>query len=126
MAYRYWAEAGDLWVADDAHVVWRGRPDGKPVSAAVLIAGTDDAAVLLDAAAGPRNAFGDLRGWPHLLRVRPTGEVVWRVAADVASDDWWTSVARDERGRVRASTWSGYVRDLDADTGRVLRSAFHK
>ena len=123
---RYWVESDRVWSADARGVVWHGCPDGKPAQVAVAIPGTDDAAVLLSAHAGPRDAVG-LRTWPHLLRMRPTGEVVWRIAAtgETGERDWWTAL-RIVDGLLTANTWSCYYRTLDPTTGRTLSSVFTK
>src|SRR5262245_36295458 len=68
---RYWVESEELWSANDGGVVWRGRPDGHPAVAAVPLAGTDDAIVLLSTDSGPRTPLGELKGWPNLIRIRP-------------------------------------------------------
>ena len=124
---RYWVESDEVWSADDRGVIWRGRPDGKPAKVVVGIPGTDDAAVLLDAESGPRDENGKLRTWPHLVRIRPTGEVVWRIAAGTGSGerDWWTSLQVVE-GALTANTWSCYYQTLDEKTGRVRSSTFTK
>jgi hypothetical protein len=122
---RYWVESDEVWSANAGGVVWRGCPDGKPAKVVVAIPGTDDAAVLLDAEAGPRDAIG-LRTWPHLLRIRPTGEVVWRIAATSAGErDWWTALQVVD-GSLTANTWSCYYQTLDPNTGRTLSSVFTK
>jgi hypothetical protein len=120
---RYWVESEDLWSADERGVVWRGRPDGKPVQAAVGIPGTDDAAVLLDVEAGPRDPLGHLKTWPHLVRVRPNGDIVWRLAATEASGerDCWTSVHAVDASLV-VTTQSAQWKTIEAATGRVLTS----
>lgn len=120
---RYWVESEDLWSADDRGVVWRGRPDGKPVLAAVGIPGTEDAAVLLDVESGPRDPLGHLKTWAHLVRVRPNGDVVWRLAATEASGerDWWTSVHVVDDSLV-ATTLSARWQTIEAATGRILTS----
>jgi hypothetical protein len=124
---RYWVEAQELWSADDKGVTWHGRPDDKPVVSAVSVPETEDAAVLLDAEAGPRTPLGDLKGWPHFLRVKPQGKVVWRVEAGLSPGDrdWWTVIEIEGESLV-ASTSSCYRKVLDKDTGRVLSSTFTK
>ena len=124
---RYWIEAEDLWAADESGLRWRGRPDGCPVVFATSLPGTDDAIALLNAESGPRNSLGDAKGWPHLVRVRADGTVVWRAAAGLeASDqDWWVSVDVTADG-LFANTWSCYRRRLDEASGRVLSSVFTK
>jgi hypothetical protein len=124
---RYWVESQELWSADDRSVIWHGRPDEKPVVAVVAIPGTEDAVVVLDAEAGPRTPLGDLKGWPHLLRVGPTGAIIWRSEAGTSSGDrdWWLGVEATS-GALTASTWSGFQKVLDKDTGRVLSSTFTK
>jgi hypothetical protein len=119
----YWVESEELWSANDHGVTWHGRLDGAPVVAAVPLPRTEDAIVLLDSFAGPRNPYGDLLGWPHLLRVRPTGSVVWRATA--GDKDWWVAVIATEQG-LFANTWSCYRQMLDADTGKILSSEFTK
>ena len=123
---RYWVESDELWCATDTEPGWHGRPDGHPVVFAALVPGTNDAVVLLDAESGPRDSLGRVRGWPHLVRVRPDGTVVWRAAAGLSPSDhdWWVAV--DVTDGVVASTWSGYRRRLDWEDGHVLSSVFVK
>lgn len=124
----YWVESDELWLADERAIIWHGRPEGKPVKLAVAIPDTDDAAVLLDVEAGPRDPLGELKSWPHLLRVSPTGAVVWRRAAGDGSfgeRDFWTSLQVVD-GALVATTWSCYLKTLDAATGRTLSSVFTK
>ncbi len=124
---RYWVESEDLWVADAEAVTWRGRPDGMPVEFVIPIPETRDALVILNPNAGPRTPYGDLKGWPHLLRVRPDGEVVWRIepGPNPGEHDWWTAVEISEQSIV-ATTWSCWRQTLDPETGRVLSSVFTK
>lgn len=123
MKYRYWIENGALCVADESRLVWRGELASRPASRVVAIPGTDDAAVVLDPDAGPRNALGQVKAWPHLARVTPQGHVRWQVEA--GPHDWWVSI-RTEGDRLLANTWSGFLKELDPDTGRVLSSTFTK
>jgi hypothetical protein len=97
-----------------------------PADVVAAIPSTDDAAVLLNADAGPRDAHG-LRTWPNLLRIRPSGEVVWRIAAasGTGERDWWTYLQVVD-GSLTANTWSCYYQTLDPKTGRVLSSVFTK
>jgi hypothetical protein len=124
---RYWVESEDLWSADDAGVVWRGRPDGHPAVSAVLLPGTDDAVVLLSAESGPRSPLGAVRRWPNLVRVRPDGTVVWRAAVGPNSGepDWWVSVDVGTDA-LYANTWSCYRCQLDRESGAALSSVFTK
>jgi hypothetical protein len=94
-----------------------------PVVSVRLLPETDDAVVLLNAESGPRNALGDLKGWPHLVRVRPNGTVVWRTEA--GDRDWWVTVDVTPDG-LFANTWSGYRRRLDRETGAQVSSVFTK
>jgi hypothetical protein len=124
---QYWVETLELWAARDREVTWHGRPDSKPVVQAVGIPGTDDALVLLDPESGPRTPFGQLKGWPHLVRVRPDGQVVWRIEAGAVGGehDWWTGIDVADT-RLWATTYSGYHKELDPNTGRTLASVFTK
>lgn len=54
---RYWIESEDLWSANEAGVVWRGRPDGHPPVSVGLLPGSDHAIVLLDVESGPRKVI---------------------------------------------------------------------
>jgi hypothetical protein len=124
---RYWIESEDLWSANEGGVVWHGRPDGHSALSVLPLPGTDDAVVLLHWESGPRNPLGDLKGWPNLVRVRPDGTVAWRAnAGRISGDqDWWVSVDI-EADNVYASTWSGYRRRVDRESGTVLSSVFTK
>jgi len=124
---RYWVESEDLWVANEAGVVWRGRPDGHPPVSVSLLPGSDDAVVLLDVESGPRNPLGGLKKWPNLVRVRADGTVVWRASAGQNSGegDWWVAV--DVKGDIlQANTWSCHQCHLDPESGSVLSSVFTK
>src|SRR5262245_5194799 len=120
---RYWVESDELWSANDDGVIWRGRPDGHPVVFAARLPGTEDAVVLLNAESGPRNSLGDLKGWPHLMRVRPDGTVAWRASA--GDRDWWGRITVTDT-ELRANTWGGYQKHLDRRTGDTLSSVFTK
>ena len=124
---RYWVESDDLWSANGEAIVWRGRPDGHPAVSAVALPGTDDAVVLLSAQSGPRNPLGKLKGWPNLVRIRPDGTVVWRVApGQRPSDrDWWVSVDIED-DTLYANSWSCYRCRLDPESGSVMSSVFTK
>jgi hypothetical protein len=127
MDYSYSIEHGDLCVAGEGGKVWRGRPDGMPVLEVVPIPDAPDVVARLEPEAGPRNALGDLRGWPNLVRVRPDGSVVWRAAAGQRESDrdWWTAVRLSE-GRLIAFTWSCFEKTLDPGTGRILAAVYTK
>jgi hypothetical protein len=124
---RYWVEGSELWSANESGILWRGRPDGRPVRCVVRLGGTDDCAVLLDPDAGPRNPLRDLLGWPNLVRVGPAGTIAWRAAASESESDrdWW--VAIDAVGDMLfGNTWSCYRKRLDPNTGHVLSAVFVK
>jgi len=124
LAFTYWVESGELWVADGGHVTWHGRPDGKPVRSAIALPGTDDAVVVLDCGAGERLPGGVIRGWPNLVRVRADGSVAWRTTALDAQDSWvsvqWSS------GVLTANTWTCFAVTLDPDSGAKLSQRFTK
>lgn len=124
MVHLFWIESKELWVADGSQVVWRGQPDDIPVESVIAIPGTEDAIAVLDADAGPRNALGDLKDWPNLIRVTATGRVVWR-APPPGTRDWWVGVAWTENG-LMAHTWSGLAVVLDPDTGLEISRVFAK
>jgi hypothetical protein len=124
MPYSFWVESEDLWVADDSRAVWRGRPDGAPVLSVVALPGTEYAVALLDAQAGPRNAAGDLMGWPNLVCVNATGAVIWRAATN-DSQDCWVAVEWQD-GHLYAHTWSCCSVTLDPGTGREISRVFTK
>jgi len=124
---RYWVESEDLWCADEAGVLWRGRPDGHAAVSVVSLPGADDAVVLLSPESGPRNPLGQLKKWPNLVRVRADGAVVWRAPAGQGSGegDWWVSV--DIKGdTLYANTWSCYRCQLDQESGTTVSSVFTK
>jgi len=124
---RYWVESSELWLAGEREVTWHGWPDGKPVSQAIGIPGSEDALVLLNSDAGPRTPYGDLKGWPNLVRVRPDGHVVWRVEAGTTEGDrdWWTAIEATSVG-IWGTTWSCHRKEVDAGSGRILDSLFTK
>jgi hypothetical protein len=123
---QYWVESEDLWAANEAGVVWHGRPDGRPAISAVLLPGTEDAVVILSAK-GLRRPLGELKRWPNLVRVRPDGTIVWRASADPTSTegDGWTSVGI-EGDTLHGFTWSCYVCQIDPKSGSVLSRVFTK
>jgi len=57
----------------NGRVRWRGRPDGYPAKAVVPLPDSDDAVVLLDYVAGPKN-------FANLVRLTPDGRVAWRAS----------------------------------------------
>jgi hypothetical protein len=121
---RCWIEGDDLCFADAKRLVWRGRPDNAPVRSLVELPGVSDVVALLDHMAGPRNALGDVKGWPNLVRVSPGGDVIWRAASTDRQDVWVES--RWEGGRLLAWTLGGWKETLDHATGRVLQRVFTK
>jgi hypothetical protein len=123
---RYWVESDDLWAANEAGVIWRGRPEGRPVISAISLPGTDDAAAILSAR-GLRTPLRELKTWPSLVRVRPDGTIVWRVSADPHSTegDGWTSVGvKDDT--IYGFTWSCHLCQIDPESGSVLSKVFTK
>jgi hypothetical protein len=122
---RYWIESEDLWVADDARILWRGRPDGKrPGMVTPLPDG--DAIVMLAGVDAPRDPFGKPKAWANLIRVQPTGTVVWRAhPIENSGGDCWVGYSL-RVGGLQASTWSGYSCELDLQTGRILSKSFTK
>jgi hypothetical protein len=113
----FWIEAEDLWIADGARIVWRGRPEGKrPWRLAAMPDG--DAIVVLDPDDRPRNVRG-ARSWPNLIRVRPTGAVVWRADPFESRADFWVDVAF-RHGSLVAWTRSCYACEVDPRTGQTL------
>lgn len=117
-----WEIQGDQLAATDAsgRTLWRGRPlDGVPRSVLAL-EGSNDCIVLLryeDAPAGPNT---------NLLRLAPTGEIVWRAGlpSDEANDTY-VSVSRTADGVV-ANSWSGYWVRVDESSGMILERVFTK
>ena len=123
---RYWVESEDLWSANEAGVVWRGRPDGWPAISAVALPGTDDAVVILSGE-GLRMSLGERKRWPNMVRVRPDGTVVWRTSADPSSTegDAWTSVGL-QGDALYGFTWSCHSCQIDPESGAVLSKVFTK
>lgn len=102
---------------------WRGAIEGHRVRQVAGLSETDDAMVLLESP-----PIDDSRQpFPNLLRVRPTGSVVWRAELPVPGD-WTDSYVEFEQndGVLSANSWSCYYVVLDRETGRILSREFTK
>jgi hypothetical protein len=85
-----------------------------------------DAIVQLRGIDAPRDPFGHPKSWANLIRVRPTGEVVWRAypVENSGGDCWMYYSLRG--GGLEANTWSCYHCKLDLQTGRIRSRSFTK
>jgi hypothetical protein len=117
---RYELNDGEIVVKDEVdRVIWRGKPDGHPATAIVPLPDSDDAIVLLDYMAGPKN-------FANLFRITSTGRIVWRAAPPESStSDAYVEVRR--RGDAFfANSWSGFLVQIDIKTGMPTSSEFVK
>lgn len=99
--------------------------DGGVVKQRAQLPGTDDVVVLLD----PERRPDGVRAWHpfhNILRVSPTGEVLWR--ADLLPEEtaWkcWLGIVEAEP-TLRVWTAS-YEATIDSETGRIVDSTFTK
>ena len=116
----YELAAGDVVARDGAgNVRWRGRPDGFPTMAIVPLPDTEDAVVLLDYMAGPKN-------FSNLLRIRPDGTIVWRAAPpELSTNDAYVE-CRWRGDSFYANSWSGCLVEIDLETGVRKSTEFVK
>ncbi len=104
---------------DDADVLqWSGNLRGDGARTVLPIAGSGDAIVLVGGSARSQGSFR------NLLRVSPDGAIVWRAKVPTDSDSYVSVEWRSER--LWAHSWSCYLVEIDAGTGRVLQSLFTK
>ncbi len=104
---------------ESGRILWTGKPDGYPAKAVLPLPESEDAVVLLDYMAGPKV-------FANLVRISPTGEVVWRSdPPETSMPDAW--VQCEWRGNdLYVNSWSGYRVKLDLATGRPRTSEFVK
>ena len=103
----------------DIGVRWRGKPDGFPAKAVLPLPGSDDAVVLLDHMAGPKN-------FANLIRLAPDGRVLWRLAPPEGSTNDAYVDLRWRGDQLLANSWSGYLVRIDAASGQMTSSEFVK
>lgn len=116
----YELQSGEVVVRQsDGRVRWRGQPDGFPARAIVPLADSDDAVVLFDYIAGPKN-------FANLVRITRDGHVVWRMnPPEPSMPDAWVEfewVGED----LYVNSWSGYRVRVDLTTGKPSASEFVK
>ncbi len=117
---RYELNDGDVVVKDEVdRVIWKGKPDGFPATAIVPLPNSDDAIVLLDYMAGPKN-------FANLFRITPDGRVVWRAAPPESSTSDAYVEVRWRGDTFLANSWSGYLVQIDLETGKPSSSEFVK
>lgn len=112
--------AGQIVIRDSGGAIrWRGKPDGFPAKAILPLTNSEDAVVLLDRMAGPKN-------FANVIRLAPDGRTLWRLSPPEPSmPDAWVQcewVGDD----MYANSWSGYRVQIDLATGRPSRSEFVK
>jgi len=120
-AYR--TERGEIVVTDrgTGRLVWRGKPDGQPVSILMPLPDSEDCIALLDPDAGPiHDAFR------NLVRCRPDGTVVWRAdLPDWGMADGYVEMTWVDDG-LAAHSWSGYWARINPETGAIMSVTFTK
>jgi|HubBroStandDraft_1064217.scaffolds.fasta_scaffold1214561_1 outer membrane protein assembly factor BamB len=115
----YRISGGNLEVLDAMDAVrWAGKPKGMRPTSLLPIQGSNDCIVLCDPGAQPR-------GFKNLFRVTPNGDVAWEADLPSSGEDFYLSV-RYTNDVVLANTWSGFLVQLDLNTGRVARRTFVK
>jgi hypothetical protein len=96
---------------------------GSQVLEVVELPDSDDCVAVLD----PMDRPPGIESWhpfDNLVRLRPTGEVVW-VAHSPSDMKSWTTGLQMSDGRLIASAWSDRC-EVDPATGLVLRRWFVK
>jgi len=100
-------------------VLWKGKPDGYPAKAILPLPHSEDAVILLDYMAGPRN-------FANLIRMAPSGKVLWRAEPPETSADDAYVECRWQGDALVANSWSGYLVEIDLATGKPSSSQFVK
>src|SRR5919197_5329849 len=108
---RYELQSGDIVIREPGgRVRWQGMVDGFPAKAVIPLPNSDDAVVMLDRMAGPKN-------FANVLRLTPGGQVVWRLnPPEPSMPDAWVQcdwVGDD----LYANSWSGYRVRIDLANG---------
>jgi len=99
---------------------WRGKPQGIPVSKAILLPYANDLIVLLEYAYHPRRPFR------NLIRMRPDGSIIWHAELPQATaNDAYVDIELTG-GSLLAWSWSGYRVVIDPVSGKIIQKTFIK
>ena len=130
LRYKYSVKDGDLVIRDEKNnLIWRGKPKGSHVISAFALPSSDDAIVLLDW----KEAF--ISREKNLIRVGPKGEIKWEVREPVANGeiygidrkgDTYVRIFKIEGSNLFANSFSGFLDEIDIETGQVRKSTFVK
>lgn len=106
--------------ADSGIEIWRGQPEGYPVTWAAPIPGSDDGVVLYEYYR-PEKSSGSFH---NLVRVRPFGTIVWRAQLP-ATPDVYTS-AEILQNAISVFSFSCHRVLIDFETGHITDRIFTK
>jgi hypothetical protein len=120
----FWAESGQLCIADGLRILRRGDLDGADVLAVVQLKNSGTAVLLLDPEAGAKIPLGGLKGSANLVCVDSEARVRWR-SASPGEQDWWISIQM-VADTLSANTWSGFQVVIDPENGGHLSRTFVK
>ena len=116
----YITPSGELVILESrtGKEIWRGMPEGVPVSKAIALPDISDMMVLLAYPHHPRRLFS------NLIRMRPDGSIVWHAELPTGNDAYVDIEFRD--GSLSAWSWSGYKALVDLDSGSIALKTFTK
>jgi outer membrane protein assembly factor BamB len=111
-------------VAADAQTgapLWAVLPFGHPVLDLVQLPDAPVAVALLDSSGTLSEAF------ESVVAIDREGKVLWRAPLPTSlSFDTFTAIELVDDSRITAYSWSGYLLEIDAESGTVLSSTFTK
>ena len=118
----YITSSGELVILEThtGKEIWKGMPEGVPVSKAIPLPNTDNMIVLLEFSHYPRRSFS------NLIRMRPDGSIIWHAELpQAAANDAYVDIELRE-GSLLAWSWSGYRTVISPDSGIIVQKTITK
>lgn len=118
----YITSSGELVILEShtGKELWKGMPEGVPVSKAIPLPNTDDVIVLLEFSHHPRRSFS------NLIRMRPDGSITWHAELPkAAANDAYVDIELRD-GSLVAWSWSGYKAIIAPDSGSIIQKTVTK
>ena len=118
----YVTSSGELVILEShpCTEIWRGMPEGVPVSKAISAPNTNDIIVLLEYSHNPKHSFN------NLIRIGPDGSIIWYAELPkTAANDAYVEMELRENSLL-AWSWSGYKAVIDLNSGNIVQKAFTK